>query len=319
MNTTPTTSEPRPLIPYTVLGGARWDRVRRYPYRLTILVLSRGDRLFRGELLKELSDRDLGEILWVEGPDQPSDVESLARDFPQVRFLLLRAPATAGEWVNVGIEEARAPLVLCLWSDTRLSSFHPAILGDLESHHAVCVVPVSRNARLEIIPSWQSPGLRRRRFLVSFRAPRKEGEPTLYPFDYCGLYDRQRFAQSGGYDPAIHNPYWQRLDFGLRCLLWGERLCGTLQLTVTYTGSPPTDDATPDQGYKLFFLKCVAVRLRREMGTLPRRRLLDYMIKSDTGPFYAIKEFRSVRSWVWTHRFRFRKDPRQLVERWENG
>jgi len=85
-----------------------------------VLVLGRGDRLFKGELLKDLQARGIGEILWVEGDQTAADMDSLAHDFPDVRFLLVKAPATAGEWVNVGIEESRAPLVLVLWSDTRL-------------------------------------------------------------------------------------------------------------------------------------------------------------------------------------------------------
>ena len=94
MSTTRTTSDADARIPYTVIGGARWDRVRRYPFPLTLLLLSRGDRLFRAELLKDLEARGIGEVLWVEGHEHSSDVESMARDFPGVRFLLVRAPCT---------------------------------------------------------------------------------------------------------------------------------------------------------------------------------------------------------------------------------
>jgi hypothetical protein len=61
----------------------------------------------------------------------------------------------------------------------------------------------------------------------------------------------------------------------------------------------------------------MAVRTRREMGVLPVWRALDYMLHSDTGPLYAVKEFRIVRRWVRTHRFRFRRDPRDLIAGWE--
>jgi hypothetical protein len=316
MNTTRTISEAEARIPYTVIGGPRWDRVRRYPFPLTILVISRGDRLFRAELLKDLQSRGIGEVLWVEGDSPSPDIESLARDFPDVRFLLLKAPSTIGERINIGIAEARAPLVLSLWSDTRLSVFPASVLGPLEKSGTLCTVPVARNALLEPIPSWQSPLWKRRRLSPAFRIPQKEGEPTLFPFDYCGIYHREKFSQSGGYDPGIANPYWQKLDFGVRCFLWGEQLRGTTGISVTYTGSPPAEDATPDKGYKLFWLKNIAVRKRREMGVLPARRVFDYMVHSDTGPVYAIKEFRAVRAWVHTHRFRFRRDPRDLMERW---
>jgi len=330
MNTTHTTSEaprqtglhatdaPREArIPYTVIGGPRRDRVRRYSFPLTLMVLSRGDRLFRPELLKDLSSRGIGEILWVERHESSADVDSLARDYPDVRFLLIKAPCTVGEMVNIGIAESRAPVVLSLWSDTRLSVFSPSLLLPMEKSGAVCTVPVSRNAQLEPIPSWQSPVLKRRKLSLSYRAPRRDGEHTLFPFDYCGVYNKEKFAQSGGFDPRIANPYWQKLDFGFRCFLWGDSVRGTTQVALTYTGTPPEENTTPDRGYKLFWLKNMAVRLRREMGVLPARRMLDYIVHSDTGPLYAIQEFRSVRGWVHTHRFRFRRDSRDVVERWE--
>ena len=300
------------------MGGPRWDRIRRYPYPLTLLVLGRGDRLFKSELLKDLQARGIGEILWVEGDKHSTDMESLAHDFPDVRFLLVKAPSTVGERVNVGIEESRAPLVLVLWSDTRLSRFPSSSLGPFEKAGNLCWVPTARTPHGDLIPSWQAPQWMKRRLSISFRVPRKEGERVLFPFDYCGIYNRAKFAQSGGYDRAIASPYWQKLDFGFRSVLWGENLRGTTGISLSYTGATTEDDTTPDAGYKLFWLKNLAVQLRRETGVLPTVKMLDYMIHSDTGPLYAVKEFRAVRGWVRTHRFRFRRDPRNVIDHWES-
>jgi len=319
MSTTRTTSRPRERVPYTVIGGPRWDRVRKYPYALTLLVLSRGDRLFRPELLRDLQSRGLGEVIWVEGPDPSPDIESLARDYPEVRFLLIKGPTSAGERVNIGIAEARAPLVLCFWSDMRIARFPDRAGEDIEKSGALCTLPVSRTVRNQPIPTWQSPVWKRRRLSVAFRIPRRDGEQTLFPFDYCGVYNREKFTRSGGFDEAIANPYWQKLDFGFRCFLWGETLVGTTEITLVYTGTPPEDDATPDEGYKTFFLKNIAVRLRREMGILPVHRLLDYIVHSDAGPFSSVREFIAVRDWVRKHTFRFRRDPRDLIDRWESS
>ena len=317
MSTTPTITERPARIPYTVIGGGRRDRVRRYPFPLTLLVLGRGDRLFRAELLRELEGRRLGEILCVEGPEPSADVEPLSHDFPDVRFLLLKAPCTAGERINIGIDESASPLVLALWSDTRLSSLGQALLSSLEKAPVLCTVPTARNARREIIPTWQSPLGRRRRLTPAFHAPRKSGERTLYPFDFCGIYHREKFAQSGGFDPAIRSPYWQKLDFGFRSILWGERVEGSTDFSLAYTGTPPEENTTPDAGYKLFWLKNVAVRLRGDAGMLPAWRALEYMARSDTGPFAALREYRAVKAWIHVHRYRFRRDARDLAERWE--
>jgi hypothetical protein len=292
--------------------------VRRYPFPLTLLVLGRGDRLFRPDLLRDLESRGLGEILWVEGHEPSADVETLTHEFPGVRFLLLKSPCTMGERINIGVEEAGAPLVLAFWSDARISDLPGSLLGALDKSPVLCSVPAARNTRRDPIPSWQSPLLRRRRLTVAFRLPRRSGERILYPFDYCGIYNREKFAQSGGYDPAIANPYWQKLDFGFRSILWGEKVEGSTAFTVTYTGTPPEEDTTPDAGYKLFWLKNVAVRIRRDAGVLPPWRAIEYMSGSDTGPLGALREFRSVRVWVRKHRYRFRRDAREVVERWES-
>jgi hypothetical protein len=305
--------------PYTVIGGRRWDKLTRHPFRLTILVLGRGDKLFRNDLLKELGRIDLSEIVWVEGYEPSSDIDGLSHDHPDVRLVLMGAPVTAGEKINVGILESRSPLVLCIWSDMRISHLTESLLDTLSKGAAVCTVPVVRNSRSEQIPSYQAPLWRRRRLSLAFHNPRRDGEEVLFPFDFCGFYSKEAFQRVGGYDPSIENPYWQKLDFGFRCHLWGERIIGTTALTATYSGAPPTDDATPDAGYKAFYLKNLAVRFRREMGVLPGWRMLDYMAHSDTGPFYAVKEFLAVREWVHRHRFRFRKDPRDILEGWENA
>ena len=41
------------------------------------------------------------------------------------------------------------------------------------------------------------------------------------------------------------------------------------------------------------------------------------MARSDTGPLYAVKEFRAAREWVRRNRYRYRLDPRDLVAGWE--
>jgi hypothetical protein len=306
-------------VPYTVVGGARWDRIRKYPFDLTILVLSRGDRLFRAELLRELDSRDSGEVVWVEGPVHSPDVEALSREFPRVRFLRVNGPCTDGERIDIGIAEARSPLVFCTWSDARPSRFPRDLPAHVEKLAAVCVLPVIHGPQREPIPTWQSPGGRQRRLAPRFRPPREDGEKCLFPFDYCGVYSRERFSQVGGFDPSISNHYWQKLDFGLRCWLWGERIVGSTRLSVVYTATPPADDTTPDESYKAFYLKNLAVRIRNQVGILPWLRLPEYMLRSDKGPLYAVKEFTAARAWVRIHRFRFRREPRELLERWETG
>ena len=234
-----------------------------------------------------------------------------------MRFLVLSGPATPGERVNVGISEARARRVFCLWSDARVSSLPAALVSRLEAEPAVCVVPLARNARGEAMPTLQAPRLAKGRLSLDWRAPSRDGERTLFPFDYSGIYHGERFARLGGFAPSLANPHWQKLDFGFRAHLWGESVRCLTGLGITYTAQPPADDATPDESYKRFWLRALAVRLHRDSGVLPAWRLPEYMVRSDTGPLYAVKEFRAAREWVHQNRYRYRLDPRDLVAGWE--
>jgi hypothetical protein len=140
---------------------------------------------------------------------------------------------------------------------------------------------------------------------------------SLFPFDFCGVYDRDKFLLIGGYDPEIGNPYWQKMDFGFRAFLWGEQIVCDTNLEVGYMGDVPLENSTPDTSYKVFYLKNIAVKYKNSFGVLPFRRCLPYMFHSDTGPLYSLKEFLTVRKWVKENRMRFKRDSRDLVGRWE--
>jgi hypothetical protein len=302
-------------VPYTVVGGSRWDRIQKYPYRITLLVIARGDRLFRTQLLRQLEGLDIGEIVWVEGPEVSHDMD-LCKEFPDVRFLLLRDAVSRGAMINIGISESRAPYVLCLWSDMRVGDISPSILDAVQAIQAACILPVIKDQNGHVVPTYQSPLMRKGKLSLHFRPPSREGESVLFPFDYCGIYDKERFSRVGGFDPEIGTPYWQKLDFGFRCHLWGEKISGTLKCTLLSAGYDSAEDATPDDAYKLFYLKNIAVRFRREIGILPLGRIFEYIIRSGSDPFSAAKEFGRAREWIRINRSRFRRDPREMIDKW---
>jgi hypothetical protein len=312
MSITPTISNP-----YTVLGGSRRGKVIRYQSPFTVLVLNRGGRLARPELLRELQAQDLGDVLWMEGPEPSYDTESVSRDFPEVRFLLLKAPLSPGERINIGMEEARSRLLLCIWSDMRVLSLPISLRDAQEKREVLCFCPVLKGPGKENTPGCQVPCIRKGRLSLIPSIP-KTGEPeTLFPFDYCGIYHKEKFLRLGGFDPRIANPYWQKIDFGFRAHLWGESVRWTDSASLLLSQALPTEDTTPDGGYKLFFLKNLAVRFRRDTGRLPYLRLPEYVLRCDTGPISAVKEFREARVWVRKNMFRYKTDARALLRNWK--
>jgi hypothetical protein len=168
----------------------------------------------------------------------------------------------------------------------------------------------------DLLPSAVAPALHRQSLKLLPLPPARDGARSLYPYDYCGIYSRERFILMGGYDGSIENPYWQRLDFGFRAWLWGEEIRLSQALRLGYVEAPPVDDSTPDDFYKWFWLKNLAPIFRGDHAAIPARKFWAYWRRRGGNPASALQEFRAALDWVNLNRFRFRQDASSLVELW---
>ena len=318
MSTIHSISRPN-AISYTVVGGAQKARVHKYLFSISIVILNRGGRIYREEALEELPVADRLEIISIEGPNPAGEIDSLTKKYPHVRFLLLHEACTPGEKVNLGIEEAQSKLVLVTSSDLRVpqQAFSPRFLEKVETRNALCALPVLKNRRMETIPSVMVPGFISRRMKIVPWNPLYDGMKSVFPFDYAGIYSKEKYRFSGGFDAAIRSPYWQKCDFGLRNFLWGEECLVNTALYFQYRGEVPFEENTPDEGYKVYYLKNCAVDFRRDRGVLPFRKFPGYFLKSGSRLTRALAEFRAARRWVRLHRYRFKTDAKSLVESWQ--
>ena len=90
---------------------------------------------------------------------------------------------------------------------------------------------------------------------------------TLYPFMYVGLYNKDKFIQIGGYDIGILNTYWQKLDFGLRTYMWGEKISAHKSFIINLGQNDKIiEDITPDKDYRLYCLKNLSVVIKKDSG-----------------------------------------------------
>ena len=322
MSITPTTPEPtaggagrgRELV-YTVVGGPRPDRLLAAPHLLAVLVLNRGPRHARPDSLGEALELGAGEVITVDR--STADVDTLTREHPEVRFLLVREALTTGELINIGVTEARSRHVLVVWSDMRVDPPGLArVLSSIEDREATCVAPALLGPDGGPLPVWSAPTLRGSRFSVLHSRPVRAVGPTLYPFDYVGLYRKDRFLALGGFAPDIGTPYWQKLDLGLRTHLFGGTLQLDRELRMAYRSEIPPEDTTPDPAYRRFYLRSVAVRRRGGDAYRPRAALLPFLLRSGTGLLAAAAEFRECRRWVRTRRRSYRRELAELVELW---
>jgi len=287
---------------------------------VSVLLLDRGNHLYRSELLRELEHIGFESIVSVESAGEVRDIESLAQRFPKCRFLLLGENVSPGEMINVGMRESQAPYVFVLWGDMRLSN--AALSGRfferLGEQDLLCRAPFFSSRKGEVLPTMSVPGLQGSSLKVLGFIPPRDAVRTLFPFDYVGIYSKARFVLTGGFDGGIPSPYWQKLDFGFRSWLWGEEIRLSQALRVAYEDEPKTEDATPGEEYKWFWLKNLAPVYRGDSATVPPKRFWSYLRKRIRSPLAALREFREATAWVELNRFRFRSDAASLVDLWED-
>ena len=288
---------------------------------MSVVLLNRGSRLYRGDALGELTRAGLGSILCVEPKTEVLDVEANQARFPGTRFLLLSEPASPGAQINLAIRESPGPYVFVLWSDMSLAAqgLSSRFFERLSERDILCQAPALFARGGEQLPSAAAPAFNRSSLKVLSLPPTKDGMKTLFPFDYAGIYSREKFVLTGGFDPSFTNPYWQKLDFGFRAWLWGEEIRIAQALKVSYADSPTSEDETADECYKWFWLKNLAPSFHGDLAAISGSRIWSYLRSRRGGAPSALGEFRSAREWVRVNRYRFRTDAASLVDLWDEA
>jgi hypothetical protein len=311
---------------YTAVGGS----ARGNAAGVSAILLNRGGRYPRLTLFTEMEKAGFAYVVSLEGPQDRYDLEDLSCRFPFVRFIILKESISLGEQINLAVSEIASPLFFVLWNDLRM--LHGASAAKLFSwfgpggeNARFCTVPVIQTPRLETLPTLTAPALYRPRLPWKSREavkslrfpPLTEAQPSLYPFDGVGLYDRERFVRLGGFDRIIQNPYWQLMDLGFRAHLWGEEIRCTQFIRLSYEGEPSPEDATADSGYRRFYLRNLAPVFRKDAAHVPLALFPAYYFKTGGGPMAAWKEFKENRQWVRDHALGFKQDARNLATLWK--
>jgi hypothetical protein len=329
MNTTLTTFE-ESLPAYTAVGG----KARLASTGLSAVLLNRGGGCFRRGLFQEFEKTGFDYVISMESAPERYDLEELSGRFPFVRFILIPKGLSPGEQINLGARELSSPLFFVLWNDLKIITGGGAdrmvdrlclsreelkkTEEPVSRFRRLCTVPGLLNNRFETHPTLIAPAAYRRNVRTLTFTPRREGLPSLYPFDGVGIYDRERFIRLGGYDPRILNPHWQLMDFGFRSFLWGEEIRVTQHVKLFCEGTIPVADSTIDAGYRRFYLKNIAPLFQVDRARLPWRRFPGYLSSAGWDILGAWEEFVRARRWVRANRLRWKYDARTLNELWEN-
>lgn len=287
---------------------------------LSIVLLSRGGRPFRKRLLEDLLKLDICEVITLEVASKGHlNLEEETKENDKLKFLILKDEVSPGEMVNIGISEAIGSSVFVLWDDMKLDakSISYRVFEKVLNSDNICTVPNYLDGGGNIIPTQMTP-LFNKGLLKVIPLEEDGNIRSLYPYQYSGIYNREIFIRSGGYDIDIKNSYWQKLDFGLRVNMWGERIICHKSLSIVF--SPKEDfveDITPDDSYRLYCLKNISIKTKKDVGYLPTKRFFSYYEKSGSSLVQAYKTFKSVQKWVKINRFRFKFDAPELTKSWD--
>jgi len=337
MNTIPTIFNQK-ITPYTAVGG----KERIASTGISAVILNR-QGYPRRSFFHDLEKTGFDHVISIESSLPHYDIEELSSRFPFVRFILPEKEINLGEQINLAASEIESPLFFVIHSDMKIIAGGTAkrmaerLTLHYENSHSeseeklnninekktgfkrLCTVPLIMNSNYETLPSLVNPVTYRRKMKTVFLEPHNEGDISLYPFDGIGIYDRQRFIQSGGFDITIKHPHWQLMDFGFRAYLWGEEISANLHFKLSYNGELPSENYTVEENYKRFYLKNLAPVFRSDYAHLPLYRFPGFLFQSGEDIFTAWKEFKESRKWVMLNKFRWKSDARTITKTWNTN
>jgi len=327
MNTIPTIFNEK-ITHYTAVGG----KERSGSKGISAVVLNRCGPPRRSIFL-DLEKAGFDNVLSIESCSPHYDIEELTGRFPFVRFILPENQINLGEQINLAASEIESPLFFVMHSDMKIIAGGTAgrmaerlsISSEENDENTekkggfkrLCTVPLIMNSNYEVLPTLIAPVTQRKKIRTHFMEPHSEGDLTLYPFDGIGIYDRQRFISTGGFDITIDHAYWQLMDFGFRSFLWGEEIAINLHYKLSYDGELPREDLSLKDCYKRFYLKNLAPVFKNDYAHLPLYRFPGFSFKSGEDISFAWEEFKKVRTWIKINKFRWKCDARGVTNRWD--
>lgn len=200
--------------------------------------------------------------LHVVSQNDRFNVDEMQNKYPDVTFIIFPKAPSLAERVNALADVCMTTYFLTMRSDTNLMNFDwkPLEAKMKEDEHPAMICPWIFNKSNEKIPTIRVPHLQGREVSPLSFMPTAPCLENLYPFLGIGLYDRALFQRLRGYDEEISGAYWQTLDFGVRCWLYGYPIYTMSDIAVLfYAKQFLIEDRTEQQGFERFYSKALAV------------------------------------------------------------
>ena len=302
-------------FPYTLSGNLIVNPPRD-GFSWSAAILPRGPLYFQIELAKKLLDYGAREVyLWRD----PKSV--LSEPFPKelpIKFLISIKPVTEPLWLQLVMGACKSEWLLAIADSMEiLEPFPPQKLVRNELDKTCLVyIPELKSVKAEEMPYLIVPINRNNTLQFMHLFPQNEFHESLVPMELVGFYRPNTFLQTGGFDPQIQSPYWQKIDWGFRVHLWGESIHHLRGFRLQYLTNPLEEDITPANGYDRFYLKNIAPRFNLDHAYLPASTFFSYLLKSGHSPLRAWRNFHQINKWIKAFRYRFRLDAVGLKQLW---
>lgn len=300
----------------TVLGGKQ--RPSKIKMNVSVILINKHGSHLRVKNLEVLERCGFEKIVSLEPNLENYNLENFASKFPSVKFIIPQEKVTIGDLINIGMEEVQSEYVLVLNDSLGLSSFRlsSVAMQKLAERKQYCFVPKMFVDKNQTLPINLIPHVEKNILKIEAVDSLQDNTPTLYPYDFIGLYNRQKFIQLGGFDYTIESSYWQNLDLAMRAWLWGERISITTVLQLAYLEDAPIEDATSNVSQFRFYLKNLAPVFKLDHGEIPLKKFFKMFRRSACGFAETINQFNDAKNWVFKNQYRFKTDASLLISNW---
>ncbi len=317
MNTIPLTFNEH-QINCTVLGGQ--NNASKGSLNICAVLLNKNGSHLHLQTIENLISCGFRSIISVEPNSESYNIEDMSKRFPSVKFIVPREKCTEGDLINLCMAETDSEYVFVLKDSLYIPQNFMAVnlAENLTKSKSYCVVPRLVSNLGESVSIRTTPIAERGRFRIISSQLINDGVHTIFPPDFIGLYNREKFIQLGGFDYTITSSYWQNVDLAMRSWLWGEFTVLSTKLAITYKDEVPVDNVTPNLSYLRFYLKNILPKYKADHGMISNLSFMNFFFNSSCGILEAISQFSGAKKWVKMHRYRFRYDAKYMIENWNN-
>ena len=315
MNIIPSTFNQR-QVNYTVLWGN--EKVKRNSLNVSCILLNRNSTQFRKIALENLLAKNFSEIISVEKNGESFNTTSLSHIYPGVKFIIAQEEVTEGDLLNIGMQEVSTEYVLVVHDDLcwQPLNFNQNLISKFISEDKFCIAPRLFTNTNQVLPVSMVPTIDGQTFTVEHGLYIKEGLPTLFPVDYTGFYNVEKFKSLGGCDFTITSEYWQKLDLFMRAWLWGEEIILSSLFSFSFSGDYPAENLDADPSYIRFYLKNLLPVYKIDHAVIPSGSFHTFKKTSRYSLAKAIELFKMARKWTEENQNRFKTDAANLILKW---